>query len=287
MAYPPSLLSRHVQGFVEVSAIIDTAGRVEPTSFEVLSTPDSGLIDPVKRMTLASQFAPGRRKGSAVRTLIQLAVDVRPPRLNATELVTTARGQLAARRADSALTLLEIALDTVITHPTEGERAYALLTRGIARSRAGTDSTGRADLRDGLALYQDLTGRGVDLAPFLRRLADSVTFATRGHKSPVADMPPLSAVAGVEQQPSLLTHPAIRYPAEMRALGVAGTVLVEAMVDTTGRVESETLKIVETTNHGFDAEVLRVMRGSRYEPARIHGRAVRVVIRQAVTFVSY
>ncbi len=48
--YPPSLLRRHVQGLVQVAAIIDTTGRAEPASLEVLSTPDSGLIEPVKQM---------------------------------------------------------------------------------------------------------------------------------------------------------------------------------------------------------------------------------------------
>src|SRR6266704_6243457 len=98
VAYPPSLLPRQVQGRVEVAAIVDTAGRVEPALLEVLSTPDSGLIEPVKQMMLASRFSPGRLKGTAVRVMVQLAVDVRPPRLSATELITTARAQLAAHR---------------------------------------------------------------------------------------------------------------------------------------------------------------------------------------------
>jgi hypothetical protein len=70
VAYPPRLLSRHVRGLVEVSAIVDTAGRVEQTWLEVLSTPDSELIDPVKEMILASRFSPGRLKGSTVRVMI-------------------------------------------------------------------------------------------------------------------------------------------------------------------------------------------------------------------------
>src|SRR2546427_6804970 len=46
--YPRKLLRRHVQGFVQIAAIIDTTGHAEPASLEVLSTPDSGLIEPVK-----------------------------------------------------------------------------------------------------------------------------------------------------------------------------------------------------------------------------------------------
>src|SRR5213593_1926176 len=151
--YPRSLLRRHVQGFVQIAAIIDTTGHAEPASLEVLSTPDSGLVEPVKQMMLASRFSPGRLKGAAVRVMVQIAVDVRPPRLSAAELVGTARRQVGAGRPDSALALLEIALDSELTHPTDGERAYALLIRGIAASRAGQDSAARADLGNGLTLY--------------------------------------------------------------------------------------------------------------------------------------
>lgn len=281
VAYPTDLLRRHVQGFVEVALIIDTTGRAEPASVEILSTPDSALIEPVKQMMLAAQFSPGRLKGAAVRVMIQLAVAVRPPRLSATELVGTARGQLALGRTDSAQTLLELALDSGLTHRTDGERAYALLVRGIARSGAGHDSAARADLGDGLALYQSLVARGVDLAPFLRRVADSVRLGRR------SAMPAPTAVGTVDQPPVLVSHPAIRYPLEMQALRVDATVVVEAALDRAGHVEPGSAKIVQSPNHAFDDEALRVVRASVYRPAKRDGRAARAVIRQAITFVTY
>ncbi len=287
VVYPPNLLRRHVQGLVQIAAIIDTTGRAEPASLEVLSTPDSGLIEPVKQMMLSSQFSAGRLKGAAVRVMVQLAVDVRPPRLSAAELVGTARRQLGAGRPDSALALLEIALDSELTHPTEGERTYGLLIRGIAASRAGRDSAARADLGDGLALYQSLIVRGVDLAPFLRRLADSVRLNRRRAKPPSAAMPAPTTVGAVDEQPALISHPQIRYPPEMQALRVDGTVLVEAALDATGHVETGSAKVVQSPNHAFDEEALRVVRGSIYRPARSNARPVRAVIRQAITFVNY
>jgi TonB family protein len=285
--YPRALLRRHAQGLVRMAAIVDTAGRVEPASLEVLSTPDSGLNDAVKQMMLGSQFSVGRLKGAAVRVMVQLGVDVHPPRLSVTELVGSARAQLAAGRRDSALTLLEIALDTSLTHPTDGERVYALLVRGVAASRTGRDSASRADLGEGLALYQSLTARGVDLAPFLRRLADSVRLARRASNPLGSAMPAPTAVEPVDEQPVLTSHPPIRYPPEMQALHVGGTIVVEAALDATGHVESGSAKIAESPNHAFDAEALRVVRGSVYRPARRQGRPVRAVIRQALAFVNY
>ena len=285
--YPRKLLRRHVQGFVQIAAIIDTTGHAEPASLEVLSTPDSGLIEPVKQMMLASRFSPGRLKRVAVRVMVQMAVDVRPPRLSATELVSSARSHLGANRPDSALAQLALALDTALTHPTDGERLYALLVRGVAASRTGRDSAGRADLAEGLALYQTLTARGVDLAPFLRRFADSVRLSGRGAKPPGATMAAPIAVGAVDEQPALVSHPPIRYPPEMQSLRVDGTVLVEAALDVTGHVEPGSARIVQSPNHALDEEALRVVRGSVYRPARSESRAVRAVIRQAISFVNY
>jgi len=159
--------------------------------------------------------------------------------------------------------------------------------RGIAASRAGRDSAGRADLDEGLALYQGLSARGVDLAPLLRRLADSVRLSRRAPKAPGATMPAPTAVGAVDEQPAIASHPPIRYPPEMQALRVDGAVLVEAALDATGHVEPGSAKIVQSPNHAFDDEALRVVRGSVYRPARSKGRAVRAVIRQAITFVNY
>ena len=285
--YPRHLLRRHVQGLVQIAAIIDTTGHAEPASLEVLSTPDSGLIEPVKQMMLASQFAPGRLKRVAVRVMVQMAVDVRPPRLSATELASNARRQLGANRPDSALAQLALALDTALTHATDGERGYALLVRGVAASRTGRDSAGCADLAEGLALYQTLTARGVDLAPFFRRFADSLRLSGRGSKPPGATMSAPTVVGAVDEQPVLVSHPPIRYPPEMQSLRVGGSVLVEAALDVTGHIERGSAKIVRSINHAFDEEALRVVRGSMYRPARSESRAVRAVIRQAISFVNY
>jgi TonB family protein len=64
-------------------------------------------------------------------------------------------------------------------------------------------------------------------------------------------------------------------------------VVVEATLDPTGKPDPGSAKVVESPNHAFDAEVLRVVRGSLYRPARRQGQPVRAVIRQAISFVNY
>lgn len=284
--YPPDLFRRQIRGRALIALTVDTLGHAVPASIEVLSTPDSAFAQPLRDMLLASTFSPGRVRGRAVHTMIELAIDlvpVAPP--GPTALVTAARAQLAARRSDSALVLLREALDPAAA-PTAGERVYALLVRGNAWHAVGRDSLARADYETALAGYRSLTAQGVELAPALKRLADSVRLVRR---SPAAADPLGAPVAGsaVDVQPALLSHPEIRYPPEMQSLRVGGTVTIEATVDTTGRVVPGSLKVLQSPNPGLDAEAMRVVAGSRYKAARRGGRAVTTVIRQAITFTPY
>ena len=288
IAYPLALRQRHVEGQALVTATVDTLGRVEDGSIKVLETPDSGFIEPLKGMLAASTYAPGRVRGRPVRTELFLPIDlkVNEPPPSPTQLVTAAREQLAARRPDSALTLTREALDTA-THPTAGERVYALLVQGLAWRAANNDSLAEADFQAGLAGYRDLTVRGVDLAPVLRRLADSVRFARRGATRAATTLVQPTALGPVDEQPVLVSHPPIRYAPEMQALRIGGTVIVEATLDTAGRVVPATVKVVQSPNPVFDTEARRVVTAAVYRPARRGGRSARIVIRQPITFAPY
>jgi TonB family protein len=237
----------------------------------------------------AAQFTPGRVKGHLVRSAVSLGFTLSPPApANPTTLIGAARAQLRAHRSDSALALTEQALESV-NNATPGERVYAQLVQGTAWRAKGRDSLAALSFDAGLASYRDLTARGVDLAPFLKRLADSIRIsrrstATAGMASPFAAP---SVVGAVDEPPVLISHPPIRYAAEMQALRIGGTVIVEATLDTTGRVLPPTVKVVQSPNPVFDTETKRVVLAAVYRPARIGGRPARVTIRQPVTFAAY
>jgi len=287
-AYPPALLRRRVAGHAIVRVTIDSLGRAEEPGLLILESPDPAFDAPLTQMLLAAQFTPARRKGHAVRSQITLGFDlVPPPRESPTRLITAAREQLRVRRADSALVLIELALDSV-NQPSEGERAYGLLVQGIAFQKRGRDSLAELSINAGLDGYRDLTARGVDLAPFFKRLADSIRISRRGTR-PAAARPlgAPTAVGAVDEQPTLISHPPIRYAPEMQALRIGGTVIVEATLDTTGRVLPASLKVVQSPNPIFDAEAKRVTTAALYRPARVGGRTARVTIRQPITFAAY
>jgi len=282
LAYPPQLLRARVSGHAIVRAVVDTLGEAEGEGLMVVESPDTAFDAPLQQMVLAARFSPARRKGYAVRSVVTLGFDLHPPAPeNPTRLITAAREQVRAHHADSALALTEQALDS-LNQPTAGERVYALLVRGTALHQKGRDSLAALAFDAGITGYRELTARGVDLAPVVRRLADSIRISRK--PSPFGS----PAVIGVvDEQPVLLSHPPIRYAPEMQALRVGGTAIVEATLDTTGRVVPATVKVVQSPNPVFDAETKRVVVASVYRPARIHGRATTVTIRQPITFAAY
>ena len=81
-------------------------------------------------------------------------------------------------------------------------------------------------------------------------------------------------------------QPAPRYPRPLETLGVEGRVAVEFVIDTTGRVQPASIRILESTHAAFEAAARAVMAGSIFRPARLSGHPVRQLTRQSVRFVK-
>src|SRR5438876_509793 len=60
---------------VLLRAIIDTAGRVEPTSLKIVQSPSPGFDEPTKQWALKALFRPARLHGRAVRSYVNLPFD--------------------------------------------------------------------------------------------------------------------------------------------------------------------------------------------------------------------
>ncbi|HUK19969.1 MAG TPA: energy transducer TonB [Gemmatimonadales bacterium] len=94
----------------------------------------------------------------------------------------------------------------------------------------------------------------------------------------------LYAEAVVEEKPLLVSAPPLPYPETMRRLGIEGRVLLQAVVDTTGRVEPGSIKIMSSSNSAFDQPTRLWVLKALFRPARLHGEAVRVLISQPVDY---
>jgi protein TonB len=90
----------------------------------------------------------------------------------------------------------------------------------------------------------------------------------------------------VDQPPALLSAPPLDrdYPSLLRQAGITGRVVIEAVIDTTGRVELSSIEVVQTPHAGFNDAAKRWMSRALFRPARKGGQAVRVLIRQAIDY---
>ncbi len=91
------------------------------------------------------------------------------------------------------------------------------------------------------------------------------------------------SVAGVAEPPVLLAGPLLAYPEALRRAGIAGRVVVQAVIDTLGRVEPGSV-IVESSVAGFAASARAYALGARFRPGRVNGRSVRVLVSLPIDF---
>jgi len=73
--YPHLLREARIQGRVVLRAIVDTAGRVEPSSVEIATSPNPGFDVPAREWILRALFRPARLHGKAVRVHITQPLD--------------------------------------------------------------------------------------------------------------------------------------------------------------------------------------------------------------------
>jgi len=88
----------------------------------------------------------------------------------------------------------------------------------------------------------------------------------------------------VEERPEMLTHAPLQYPDLLRQAGVQGRVLVQAIIDTSGRAEPGSVKVIQSPNPGFDSPAKQMILKALFRPARVHGRAVRVLVNVPIDF---
>ena len=75
-----------------------------------------------------------------------------------------------------------------------------------------------------------------------------------------------------------------RYPDMLRSANVEGEVLVQFVVDTTGRVEMSQFKVLKSSHDLFTNAVKSFLGGARFYPAEIGGRKVKQLVQQPFNF---
>jgi protein TonB len=75
-----------------------------------------------------------------------------------------------------------------------------------------------------------------------------------------------------------------RYPDMLRQAGVEGEVLAQFVVDTTGRAEAGSLKVLKSSHDLFVQSVRNALPNMRFIPAEVGGRKVKQLVQQPFTF---
>jgi protein TonB len=78
--------------------------------------------------------------------------------------------------------------------------------------------------------------------------------------------------------------PTPRYPDILKSAGVEGEVVVAFVVDTTGRADVSSLKILKATHELFAAAVRTALPSMRFLPAEVGGKKVKQLVQQPFVF---
>ncbi len=132
------------------------------------------------------------------------------------------------------------------------------------------------DLTKKVISEEDFSGKGV---------AGGVAKGVEGGKAPIVqtDQPYFEFQVEKPVVPAPgSTSP--RYPDMLRQAGVEGEVLAQFVVDTTGRAEPGSLKILKQSHDLFVQSVRNALPNMRFIPAEVGGRKVKQLVQQPFTF---
>jgi len=131
------------------------------------------------------------------------------------------------------------------------------------------------DLSKAITNEADFSGRGV---------AGGVAAGVAGGVAPVVQDQPYFDFQVEKPAASAPGSPGPRYPDILRSGGVEGEVLAQFVVDTTGRVEVATFRVLRSTHALFEQAVRSSLPNMRFLPAEVGGRKVKQLVQQPFVF---
>ena len=130
----------------------------------------------------------------------------------------------------------------------------------------------------------DLSKKMTDEADFSGKgVAGGIAKGVVGGTAPVTDQTYFEFQVEKQVAPAPGNAPP-RYPDMLRSANVEGEVLVQFVVDTTGRVERGSVKILKSSHELFTNAVQSALNSMRFYPAEIGGRKVKQLVQQPFNF---
>jgi protein TonB len=131
----------------------------------------------------------------------------------------------------------------------------------------------------------DLSKKVTDEADFSGKgVAGGTSKGVVGGTAPVNSDQPFFEFQ-VEKQDAMIPGQAgPSYPDMLKSANVEGEVLAQFVVDTTGRYESGTFKVLKSSNEQFTNAVKNALPRMKFYPAEVGGRKVKQLVQQPFTF---
>jgi periplasmic protein TonB len=132
------------------------------------------------------------------------------------------------------------------------------------------------DLSKSVTREEDFTGKGV--------AGGTAKGIVGGTPQPVNDNQTYFEFQVEKQVAVQPDNPRPRYPDMLRSSNVEGEVLAQFVVDTTGRYENGSFKVLKSSHDLFTAAVRNALPRMRFYPAEVGGRKVKQLVQQPFTF---
>jgi periplasmic protein TonB len=131
----------------------------------------------------------------------------------------------------------------------------------------------------------DLSKKVTDEADFSGKgVAGGVAKGVVGGTAPVNTDQPFFEFQVEKQVQQIPGSGNLRYPDMLRSANVEGEVLAQFVVDTSGRYESGSFKVLKSSHDLFTAAVKNALPTMRFYPAEVGGRKVKQLVQQPFTF---
>lgn len=122
---------------------------------------------------------------------------------------------------------------------------------------------------------KDFTGKGVE---------GGIAAGIAGGTGPV-DNAQVFMEGQVDDIPTVMTPGPMRYPEVLKAAGISGSVVVQFIVDTLGRVDPGSIKVISTPHPAFVNAAKELVTKTVFRPGKMRGQSVAVLVQMPIRFV--
>ena len=137
---------------------------------------------------------------------------------------------------------------------------------------------------------RDFTGKGVEggiadgVVGGTGKVTDLAASYAKGDGGDEVERRRVYSTSELADPAQVISQPAPVYPRIFQDAGVSGVVDLQFIIDTLGRVEAGSVKVLASSHDPFAESAIKAIKDSRFRPGRQHGEAIRQLVQQRVRF---